>query len=106
MFLKRTKDDLTTEAVNVLLDIKEKITDTSDLVWTSYETAKELRDDIDKMIRELKEGKSGVIDETYSHFLPTSTFQEHAMSNGWTDEYMRLAEQFDKIYKDFKDSDR
>ena len=99
---EKTKDQLITQATEILLAIKKKIVDTSDMAWTSYETAGELRDDIDKIIKELKEGNKKTIDEAYSHFLVTSTFQEHAIQNGWTDEYMRLAERFDKIYEELK----
>lgn len=91
------------EAVDILLTIKKKITDTSELIWTSYETAEELRDDIERIVKQLKEGNNTVIGEAYSHFLPTSTFQEHAMQNGWTEEYMKLAERFDKIYEELKE---
>lgn len=33
------------------------------------------------------------------HFAPTSSIQEIAMSNGWTNEYLKLAEQFDQQIK-------
>jgi hypothetical protein len=99
---KKTKDNLIDEATTILLTIKEKVTDTSGLIWTSYETAEELRDDIEKIIKELKKENPGIIDDAYSHFVPTSTFQEHAMQNGWTDEYMMLAERFDKVYEQLK----
>jgi hypothetical protein len=102
LWKQMTKDDLINDAIDILLTIKEKITDTSDLVWTSYETAGELRDDIEQIMKELKKGNK-ITDEAYSHFLPTSTFQEHAMQNGWTDEYLKLAERFDKIYEELKD---
>lgn len=99
---KKTKDNLINEAIGILLTVREKITDTSDLVWTSYETAEELREDIDKIVKELKEGNEAIIDEAYSHFLVTSTFQEHSMQNGWSDQYLRLAAQFDTIYEELK----
>jgi hypothetical protein len=33
------------------------------MIWTSYETAEELRKDIDRIIKELREGNPGIIDE-------------------------------------------
>jgi hypothetical protein len=35
-------------------------------------------------------------------FLPTSTYQELAMSNGWSEEYLQIAEKLDSIYKRIK----
>jgi len=35
-------------------------------------------------------------------FAPTGTFQEHSISNGWSNEYLALAEKFDKIYDALK----
>ena len=31
-------------------------------------------------------------------FLPTAPLQEIAMENGWVDEYLELAEQFDRLW--------
>lgn len=90
---------MTKEAADILLKIRQKITDDSDLVWTSFETADELRKEIDGFISRLEQGDKKVIKDIYIHFLPTSTFQEHSMQNGWTDDYLKLAEQFDKIYE-------
>lgn len=90
---------MTKLAIEILLKIREKITDDSDLIWTCFETADELRKEIDEFILRLDHGDENVINDIYIHFLPTSTFQEHSMQNGWTDEYMKLAGQFDKIYE-------
>lgn len=90
------------EAINILLEIKEKITDESDFTWTSFDNADELREEIDGLILRLRTGNRDVIKDIYIHFLPTSTFQEHAIQNGWSDRYMQLAEQFDEIYEHYK----
>lgn len=90
---------MTKQATEILLKVRDKITDESDLVWTSFETAEELRKEIDGFISRLNHGDKEVIKDVYIHFLPTSTFQEHSMQNGWTEEYMKLAERFDKIYE-------
>lgn len=87
------------EAIEILLEIKEKITNESDLMWTSYEDAKELRDEIDNYIIRIQKSDKSVFKDIYVHFLPTATFQEHSMQNGWSARYMQLAERFDKIYE-------
>lgn len=86
--------------IDILLKIKQKISDDSDLTWTRFETADELRKEIDEFILRLNQGDDNVFNDISIHFLPTSTFQEHSLQNGWGDEFMKLAEQFDKIYKE------
>lgn len=93
---------MTKLAIDILLKIRKKITDDSDLNWTSFETADELRKEIDEFISRLEQEDENVMDDIHVHFLPTSTFQEHSMQNGWTEEYMKLASQFDKIYETYK----
>ena len=90
------------EAKEILISVKAKITDESDLDWTPFETAVELRKEIDRFIVRLNQGDREVVEDIYVHFLPTSTFQEHAIQNGWTEEYMKLAEQFDKLYEQYR----
>lgn len=91
------------ELVNILETIKEKLTDGSDMLWTSYETAGELRHELEKYITELKEGKKDCLYHLNIHFLPTSTFQEHSLMNYWTEAYIQLADKFDRIYAATKD---
>lgn len=84
-------------ATEILVKVRERITDDSDLLWTSFETADELRQEIDGLICRLQQNDNKAIDDIYTHFLPTSTFQEHSIQNGWSDEYMKLADEFDKV---------
>lgn len=90
------------EAINILLLIREKITDDSDLIWTSYETAEELRAEIDKCIEGLRCCDKKVVEDVNYHFSPAATFQEHSLQNGWSDEYQKLAARFDELYKKLK----
>ena len=90
------------ETIEILLLIRDKITDDSDLTWTSFETAGELRKEIDGFISRLDQEDTEVLSAIYVHFLPTSTFQEHSLQNKWADEYMKLAERFDEIYERYK----
>lgn len=90
------------ELFSIMESAKEKISDDSDVVWTGYNTARELRDEIDLYVNQIKSGNFNGLEELYKHFFPTCTFQEHSISNGWMDEYINLAERFDKIYYAFK----
>ncbi len=89
---------MTKDLVDILNIVKAKFTDNSDMLWTSYETAKEVRDELDDCIEQLSKGDKSCLENLNMHFLPTSTFQEHSLQNGWTEEYMKLSEKFDNIY--------
>lgn len=95
-------DESKREAVNILLLIREKITDDSDLMWTSYETAEELRTEIDQCIEGLGRNDKEILNNITYHFAPASTFQEHSLQNGWSDDYQKLAERFDELFKQLK----
>jgi hypothetical protein len=97
---------LTKEIITILASVKEKINDDSDLIWTSYETPLELRDEIDRCINHLQQNHKQILEEINFHFTPTGTFQEHSMSNGWSEEYSMLAERFDKTYNLLKKNSR
>jgi len=93
---------MTLELIDILNKVKEKFTDDSDLLWTSYETAKEVRNELDVCIEQLGKGDKSCLENLNMHFLPTSTFQEHSLQNNWTNEYMKLSEKFDSIYAKIK----
>ena len=44
------------ELIDILNKVRERFTDDSDLLWTSYETAKELRDELEVYIEQLGKG--------------------------------------------------
>lgn len=90
------------ELIDILLKVKEKISDDSDLMNTGFNSAEEFRNEIDQCIAGIKENKPKAIKQTNEHFQPTATFQEHSLQNDWSDEYLKLAERFDKIYERLK----
>ena len=84
--------------ITILETIKNKITDESAMGWTGYHSAEILRNELTHDIEELKKGQTDCIEELHTHFLPTSTFQEHSISNNWSDEYLNLSKEFESIY--------
>ena len=86
------------ELIDILEQVKERFTDNSDMVWTTYNTASEVRNELSLYIKQLYQGDKSCLETLQLHFLVASTFQEHSMQNGWSDEYMKLADKFDKIY--------
>ena len=90
------------DLIKIIEEVKERITDNSDIVWTGYDSAKKLRTELEIYIEQLKSGDLTSLSELHKHFLPTCTFQEHSISNGWADEYIRLSEKFDTFYETLK----
>lgn len=72
------------------------------MLWTSYESTKEVRDKLDGFVEQLSKGDISCLKDLNLYFLPTSTFQEHSLQNNWTKEYMKLSDQFDRLYDKMK----
>ncbi len=90
------------EIIKIIEIVKNKISDSSDVVWTRYGSAKKFKDDLDTYIIRLKTNDKSCLKELNILFLPTGSIQEHSISNGWADEYLILAEEFEKIYNQLK----
>ncbi|AXY73643.1 hypothetical protein D3H65_06465 [Paraflavitalea soli] len=90
------------EVASIIVEVKEKITDDSDVVWAGYNSPIELRIEIDDHLALLRGGDYNALENIKVHFLPTCTFQEHSISNGWADEYITLSERFDSLYAKIK----
>lgn len=86
------------ELIDIISKVKDKISDDSDMVWTHYDTAKALRDELELYTQELRNGDVSSLEKIKLLFLPTATLQEHSISNSWPDEYLILAEKFDNLY--------
>lgn len=86
------------DLTEILNRIKEKITNSSDMLWTSYETAEDLRLELDIYIKKIAKVDLSFLNDLNIHFLPASTFQEHSLQNNWIEEYLELSNKFDAIY--------
>jgi hypothetical protein len=91
--------NMTNELIDIIDQVKRKITDDSDMAWTRFDNAKQLRDELDSCKLQLQTGDKTSVEKLKLLFLPTATLQEHSISNGWADEYLRLAEKFDRLYE-------
>jgi hypothetical protein len=90
------------ELISIIQSIKNKITDTSDMSWTYYNSAQELRNELDAYISQLDQGKTEALEKLNFLFAPTGTLQEHSISNNWSEEYLTLSGKFDNIYESGK----
>lgn len=87
------------EIIKLVEIIKSKITSDTDLMWTHYSTIEELITEIDFNSKLLKVNNKQGLEFFRMSLLPTGTFQEISMQNGWSQEYLKLASQFDIIYE-------
>lgn len=90
------------DVIDILQKIRANVVPDSDMMYSTYETPEELWNEIDEMIESLKKGETRWIESVNIHFLPTSTFQELSIQNGWGDEYIKLADRFDELYTEYK----
>ncbi|HEV8505903.1 MAG TPA: hypothetical protein VGQ53_10900 [Chitinophagaceae bacterium] len=90
------------ELIEIIKKLKGKITDDSDMVWTGYETSKQLRDELEAYILELQAGNATSMEKIKTLLLPTGALQEHSISNRWGDEFLDLSEKFDHLYMRIK----
>lgn len=87
-----------TELIVLIRDVKEKITDDSDMVWTCYDNPKQLREELDFYIRQFELADLSSIEKLNYLFSPTASLQEHSICNGWAEEYIELSKKFDRLY--------
>lgn len=85
--------------IDILHQVLPFITADTDMVWTRYENWQQLRDVLQQHIIQITNGNLGSLDNLKILMAPTGTLQEHAIQNGWTSQYMQLAEQFDELCK-------
>lgn len=83
---------------NILETIKSWTTDETDTVWAGYDSGKEFLVDLNADIEKIQFCDFETLDKLNMEFAPTATYQEISLSNGWADEYIKLAEEFDKLY--------
>lgn len=89
----------TTRLIEILKLIKSRTGKDADTSWSSYDDPQEIRDELDEYISQLTNGNEEVLDTLNLLFAPTSTFQELSIANNWSDEYLVMAEEFDKIFE-------
>lgn len=88
----------------ILETIKAWTTHKTNTLWAGYDSGKELLFDLNADIEKIRFCDFETLERLNLEFAPTSTYQEVSLSNGWADEYLVLAEQFDSLYRRIKAS--
>jgi len=86
----------------IVANIKLRINDETDTVWAGFENTEALIKELDYDKKQIELLDFDTLEKIKVEFLPTSTYQELAMSNGWSDEYIQIANKFDSIHKRIK----
>lgn len=102
MWFFKSKKNHQDELIAIMELVMSKITNESDMMWTAYDSAEELREEIEVYIAQLRSDDLGSINDLNMHFAPASTFQDHSIQNGWSGEYLKIATKFDKLYRKLK----
>ena len=66
------------DLIDILDKVKERFTDNSDLLWTSYETAKEVRDELNIYMEQLSKGDKSCFVLSPVLVFFTNTFRTEA----------------------------
>ena len=89
-------DDVTRAGIH-LEKLSAKMKPDMDLFWSSYGSYEELMETLDEYKQALKNKDLSKLSELKFLFLATGDLQEIALSNGWGDEFLKLASEFDSL---------
>jgi len=70
--------------------------ESNDFSWSSWRDQNQAISEIDSIIAKLENGS---IPDMRVLFAPTGPIQEVSLSSGWGNQFMELAERFDKEYE-------
>lgn len=85
------------ELKQLLIKVRAKISPNTCMIWTKYDSPEQLTDELDIYIKDLQEAKFQNWEALDLLFSPTGTLQECSISNAWGNDYLQLANEYDKI---------
>lgn len=68
-----------------------------DTIWTSFETGDDLILEVERIADGIAKGDDSARSDLALLFAPTGVLQDTAISSGFADQYMRLAERHDRL---------
>jgi len=93
-------EETITAALSILATVKAKVTDESGAQGTRYNSAAELRFQLDTYTYQVKHGNPDAFEKLFNEFAPGGSLQQHAAINGWTNEYTILAKRYNGLYSE------
>ena len=97
------------ENLSNLIILVEKIKDlvnqpgTTTPLWIHYDSKEEVIGELERHIMLLHKEDFSIIKELTLLFAPTSDLQDISIRNGWGNQFLEIAEKFDKIIKEITD---
>ncbi len=86
----------------ILLSLKSKINSETDTIWAGFDSVEFFLKELSQDIEKIRCCDFTTLEKVNIEFAVTSTYQELSISNGWSDEYLKLAEKFDRVYEEIK----
>lgn len=90
------------ELLQILEAIKSTITPDTELIYSYFESVEKLLEELEELSEGVKHGELETLDTLSMHFAPASGFQELSLQNGWSKEYLKLGERFDRVKAHYK----
>jgi hypothetical protein len=87
------------KVADILKQIKAFISQDTDTVWAGFDNADKFLEELNQDIEKIENCNFETLEKVHIEFLPTCTYQELSMSNGWSDKYLELSTEFDRIYE-------
>jgi hypothetical protein len=88
--------------IELIGQIKAKITADSDMMWGRYDTPEQLVVELEQYESRLSQEDLSCLKSLDLLFAPTGTLQEHALQNGWSTKFLVMAETFDALFERLK----
>ena len=79
---------------DLLVELRSRPQDTG---WSSFDDENSLIREVERLASLVEEDKRSAAESLWLLFAPTGALQETALSSGWHDEYMALAQRFDAL---------
>lgn len=87
------------KVAEILKQIKAVVSKDTDTVWAGFDNADKFLEELNQDIEKIENCNYQTLEKVHVEFLPTCTYQELSMSNDWSDKYLELSTDFDKIYE-------
>jgi len=90
--------------IEIIKNVNSRIDEQTNLIWTKYNRASDIKSELETDVKEFENGNIVKLEKYSLYFGPTGTFQEISIPNGWGEDFILMANQFDELYEKIKAS--
>jgi hypothetical protein len=87
------------EIIETTKDLLGRLDENSDVAYTRFKDIGALKTEISTELEELENGNMDFLLKVYSHYLPTSTFQESYIDEHWENNQLDVSARMDELYQ-------